>query len=182
MVLTTGIIGGTTYRFRVRASNIYGWGAFSSSTSIKAATIPSQMAIVTTSIDRSTGGVLISWVAPYDGSQSITKYAIMIADWTGSNYYEDSVNCDGSSVSVISNMYCIVPMNVIISAPFGNNVLDLLIKVTVKAYNSYGWSSPSNVNLIGAKVRTVPLIMNTPIADSYSDSDVVLSWSALVSP
>lgn len=46
---------------------MHGWGPFSTTTSIKAAQIPAQMQTVTTSIDISTGGVIIQWQQPHDG-------------------------------------------------------------------------------------------------------------------
>lgn len=39
--LSTTVIPGNSYQFKVRASNIHGWGDFSSVTTIKAAQIPS---------------------------------------------------------------------------------------------------------------------------------------------
>jgi len=41
IILTTGITAGTTYRVKVRAQNVFGWGDFSSYQSIKAASTPS---------------------------------------------------------------------------------------------------------------------------------------------
>jgi len=40
VILSTSIVAGNTYYFRVRASNIIGWGSYSSTASIKAAQIP----------------------------------------------------------------------------------------------------------------------------------------------
>lgn len=77
-VLTNGVSGGLTYKFRVRARNVHGWGSFSTETSIKAAQIPNQMSTVLTSIDVPTGAVLITWTKPHDGYQSITNYLIEI--------------------------------------------------------------------------------------------------------
>jgi hypothetical protein len=54
-----GITKGNTYKFKVRAENKWGFGAFSSSVSVLAAKAPSQISYVTTSIDSSTGGVKI---------------------------------------------------------------------------------------------------------------------------
>lgn len=52
---TTGIVASQTYRFRVRARNLYGWGDFSFYTSVKAATKASVMSAPITSIDAATG-------------------------------------------------------------------------------------------------------------------------------
>lgn len=38
--VSTGVVSGTTYRFRVRAANVYGWGGFSPVLSVKAAAAP----------------------------------------------------------------------------------------------------------------------------------------------
>ena len=38
--VTSGIVRGETYEFRVRAANIFGWGDWSDSTFIKSAGIP----------------------------------------------------------------------------------------------------------------------------------------------
>ncbi len=40
-IVTTGVNTGVTYQFRLRSRNIYGWGPYSSTISIKAATVPS---------------------------------------------------------------------------------------------------------------------------------------------
>ena len=39
--LTSGITSGHSYQFRVRAKNVFGWGSFSSSTSIVSGAVPS---------------------------------------------------------------------------------------------------------------------------------------------
>jgi hypothetical protein len=46
--VTSGVTGGGSYQFRVRAKNKYGWGNFSTTVSILAATPPSTPASVTT--------------------------------------------------------------------------------------------------------------------------------------
>lgn len=66
--VTTNVIAGRTYNFRVRARNVWGWGAYSNSIAVKAATRPGDMQAVTTSIDTATGGVKIQWVAPASNS------------------------------------------------------------------------------------------------------------------
>src|SRR5690242_3797157 len=41
--VTTGITAGSSYQFKVRARNVFGWGSFSPVTTIKAAAKPSQV-------------------------------------------------------------------------------------------------------------------------------------------
>jgi hypothetical protein len=102
IILSTGITAGTTYQFKVRAQNIIGWGAFSSAYSIKAAAAPSQMLTVTTSIDSSTGGVMITWVAPHDGSSTIDAYLIEIANSASTTWTADTTDCNGASSTIMA--------------------------------------------------------------------------------
>jgi titin len=102
IIITTGITAGASYQFKVRAQNIIDWGAFSSTTSIKAATTPSQMASVTTSIDSSTGGVKIAWVAPLDGSSTIDSYLIEISNNLGTTWTANTLYCNGASSTIVS--------------------------------------------------------------------------------
>lgn len=76
--VTTGVQSGRSYRFRVRARNIYGWGDYSAYTTVKAATLPSIMQAPTTSNDETTGNVIISWIAPANGGDPITSYQVYI--------------------------------------------------------------------------------------------------------
>jgi hypothetical protein len=50
-VLTSGIVWGTTYDFRIKAGNIYGYGQWSETKAIKAAGVPYQMLPVTTQLN-----------------------------------------------------------------------------------------------------------------------------------
>jgi hypothetical protein len=62
LVISTNVVSGNSYKFRVRAQNVIGWGSYSTSGTIKAAVPPYQMATATTSIDSASGGVKIQWV------------------------------------------------------------------------------------------------------------------------
>lgn len=151
----TGITAGTTYQFKVRASNIFGWGDYSSTHSILAAVAPSQMVAVTTSIDATTGGVMISWTAPHDGSDSITSYKIEIADTAGTTWTEDLTDCDGSDGTILTNMYCIIPMSTLTAGPY-SYAFDELVEVRASATNSIGTGTVSTTNTAGAQIRQVP--------------------------
>jgi hypothetical protein len=61
---------------------------------------------------------MISWTAPHNGGDPIDKYLIEIADSTGSVWNTDLTDCDGSSSTVMSNMYCIISMSTLTSSPF----------------------------------------------------------------
>ena len=66
------------------------------------------------------------------------------------------------------------------SDPF-NLTLGMLVAAKVSARNSYGWSSDSQVNVIGATIQTEPSQMNTPVyvAASSSASQIEVTWLPL---
>jgi len=68
--VTAGITKGTAYRFRLRSKNVYGFGPFSPVAIVRSSDVPEMPIPVTTSI--SGVNVVITWVAPYDNSETIT--------------------------------------------------------------------------------------------------------------
>ena len=165
-LLTSEITAGSSYLFRVRAQNIHGWGAFSGEVSIKAAGIADQVDTVTTSIDPATGGVLIEWTAPHDGSQDITEYLVEIGNADSTTWNEEAVNCSGDEPSLTS---CIVPMDVFVAGPF-DLAFDQLVVVRVTAINFYGSSTPSVINTVGAQIRQKPDQMANLIVIAQTES------------
>lgn len=57
---------------------MWGWGTFSTSLSVRAASPPAQMAVAVTSIDSITGGVKIQWTTPANNGNSLTAFKIEI--------------------------------------------------------------------------------------------------------
>jgi hypothetical protein len=74
------------------------------------------MAAVATTIDSGTGGLRVDWVAPADNAETITSYKIEFAYSGG--WAEDTASCDGSSTTVVNNLYCLVPMATLRASPF----------------------------------------------------------------
>lgn len=87
-IITAGIVPGTTYRFKIRAINIYGAGDFSDIVTIDASDVPAQMSQVVTAVDNTAipPVVTITWTAPYDNSEDIIDYEIMILQSDGETY------------------------------------------------------------------------------------------------
>lgn len=71
-----------------------------------------------TSIDSSTGGVTISWTAPYNGGTAITSYLIEISNALSTTWNTELTYCSGSSSTVISALQCTIPMSTLTAAPF----------------------------------------------------------------
>jgi hypothetical protein len=69
-------------------------------------------------------------------------------------FVESSV-CDGSQPAVVANLVCIVPLNVLRSAPYNLKFGDLVV-VAVKSRNSFGWSLDSAPLSGGAVILTEP--------------------------
>jgi hypothetical protein len=67
---------GSTYKFRVRAHNLHGWGAFSNVTIIKSTGIPDKPLPVTTVMNNVF--VRITWTDPDYNFEAIDSYDIRI--------------------------------------------------------------------------------------------------------
>ena len=72
-----GLVTGTDYLFRVRASNSFGWGPWSNHVTIRADEVPAQITSLQTSIQ--TIYVRIDWSKPStDNGSPILRYKVMI--------------------------------------------------------------------------------------------------------
>lgn len=100
------------------------------------------MAEVTTSIEPTTGGLQVEWLAPYDNAQTITAYKIEIAYGTG-QWAEEAASCDASGAAIMADLKCVIPLSALRAAPF-NLAYGDLIQVRASAYNSYGWGATSD--------------------------------------
>ena len=75
---TTGLTPGATYGFRLTAYNLFGWGKTGTPEYFKAASKPSVITSVSTSIDLTTGNLVISWTPPNNNGDPITKYLVEV--------------------------------------------------------------------------------------------------------
>lgn len=169
--------------FRVRAANVYGWGDFSSTVTVKAAGKPGTVLSVSTTIDETTGYLKISWLPPSSNGDPIDEYKIEISNVLMTSIITEDRYCDGTSTTVLQNLYCLVPMDALTStdAPYDYGyTVNSLVKVYVSAHNDYGYGSASTVNTAGAKVRTVPIAPATPtVGTPATDTEVQIMWTAL---
>jgi hypothetical protein len=73
--IINGLTTGHSYRFKVRAKNIYSYGSFSPVVAITPTSVPDTMSAPTTAIDGLNTNIDITWTAPTsDGGSSITNY------------------------------------------------------------------------------------------------------------
>lgn len=177
--VSTGVVSGTSYKFRVRAANVYGWGSYSSTLTVKAAAAPAQVLSVSTTIDEATGRLKISWLPPSTNGDPITAYKVEIYDALLAVAYEESTYCPGTSTALLQNLYCTVPMTVLADSPYGYGV-NRVIVVQISAQNSYGYGTSSTPNSSGARLRTVPATPSTPtVGSTATDTQVLIEWTAL---
>jgi hypothetical protein len=77
------VIPGNNYRFRIRAKNKWGWGTFSSITTIRASDVPAQASTPITTISSTNGNFEITWIAPNSRNSPIDSYLITISNKAG---------------------------------------------------------------------------------------------------
>jgi large repetitive protein len=173
-----GVTEGTTYRFRIRAVNIYGPGPASAPASIRASDIPSRMDPPSTA--RVATDIVVSWSAPAANGAALAAYEISVYSQATSAYVVDATQCDGSDSGVFSARQCIWPIAYLRSTyayPVG-----ALVLFAVRARNDEGWGALSNPNAGGATIQTVPVAMGAPVEGSAtSDTQIELTWAALAS-
>jgi hypothetical protein len=75
-IVSTSGSPGTSYKFRVRALNVYGWGSYSNEFTLLNSDVPAQMQVVTTSISGT--NFHINFVAPSSNGETISGYSVMI--------------------------------------------------------------------------------------------------------
>lgn len=120
--------------------------------------------------------VKISWSAPINNGAEITAYNIEILNGDGFTY-SSSANCNGADSTIVSQLYCMVPMEELTSATGFNLAYSTLIQAKAQAYNLKGWGGFSNVNTAGARAEVVPQTMALPTRGVLTDeSQAEIDW------
>lgn len=151
----TGITAGTSYKFKIRAKNALGVGAYSPELTVVPSSAPAQINPVNTTVEYLY--IKIAWDEPDNRGDAITAYKVFIKD--GSGNYQEETNYCANSDSLVTNKYCTIFMALALHSPLsltkGSNIL-----AKVQAYNSKGWSTLSNENTaVVATVETEPAVV-----------------------
>jgi hypothetical protein len=119
--------------------------------------------------------VLVTWVEPFDGEDLITQYSILIQA-ANKNYYS-TTDCVSATPNLVTS--CLVAMQTLLANPFDLQY-NQLVKATVQAKNTNGWSDESEANVDGARIQTVPNQM-APVTRMADSNQIALhvQWSAL---
>mmetsp|Transcript_9440 Transcript_9440/g.8971 ORF Transcript_9440/g.8971 Transcript_9440/m.8971 type:complete len:317 (+) Transcript_9440:887-1837(+) len=173
----TGLTPGTTYQFKVRAKNIYGYGDFSGVISALASSVPDTMAAPVVTV--AAGEVKVDFVVPDDGFVAIDYYHVQILDKNTDTMVEELTNCDGADSDVISDTYCTIPMTDLI-ANEGYAAGDLL-QAHIRAHNALGWGEYSALNIGGDRIESEPqgAPVISEVTSSTTHDTIVVSWTAL---
>jgi hypothetical protein len=112
----TGLTFGVIYDFKVESRNSHGYSDLSDPVSLLCAFIPDPPLTVTTT--NSNELVTIDWSEPVNNGSPITAYRIFIRESDEATFTEETVQCVGSDVSVISNRQCSVTLALLQQAPY----------------------------------------------------------------
>ena len=77
--VSDAIVAGTSYKFKVKAANKWGSGIFSDVVTVLAASIPAKIIPApVTSLELSSGDVVITWIEPNDHGATLDSYLLQI--------------------------------------------------------------------------------------------------------
>jgi hypothetical protein len=136
------------------------------------------MATLTTAYDVAVDplSVKISWVAPYDNSEPIDAFEVLIRTSDSTTYSAVPSPC-----ATTLALFCFVPLSTLRTTPFSLSRNNLVV-VKARAHNQFGYGDYSEPNTAGATVQTEPDQITTitlDIATSHN-TQIVLNWPALV--
>ena len=110
------VLPGDSYKVRVRAHNIHGWGEFSDPSIILSTGTPDQPDPPATIINNL--NIKISWQDPAHNYEAIDQYQILFKHKTGDAFSEQIENCDGSNQIIFIRKTCEVPVSLFVSPDY----------------------------------------------------------------
>lgn len=136
------------------------------------------MGAVVTSINITTGDLVLDWAAPEDNGSPVTRYQIEIRDKVGSAFLSHA-SCDGTDAAIVAATECSVPMLTLTSAPYSYTLGDLIV-VRSAAYNEKGFGLIGPDNVAGGTAKTVPAAP-APVfrGDATTPAQVQVNWTTL---
>lgn len=119
--------------------------------------------------------MLFEWNDPTDNGAPIIGYKIYIIESDGVTFTQESIECDGTSQTLIDNRNCLVDLTTLRAAPY-NLVLEDSVQIKVISINSYG-DSEYSLTGNGAEIQYVP---DAPILSNdaavTSATNIGLTW------
>ena len=122
--------------------------------------------------------IVATFVEPDNSGLAVLDYEIVFFDKAQNGYRTEVSLCDGTDATVISSHTCSFSVaDVITQLSYERGDL-LLIKA--RARNNEGFGQFSSPNSSGARIETVPAVMNDPQVSVYTKTTITLIWSPLV--
>lgn len=177
-IFSTDVEPGATYKVRVRAHNLHGWGDWSVPSIVLSTGAPDQPAPPATIINNL--NVQISWQDPAHNFEAIDRYQILFKHKSGDAFSEEAENCDGSNAIIFLRKSCEVPVALFVSDDYAYKLeAGDLVTVKVAAHNQNGWGDFSEVNTEGAIIETIPGAMAAPTRNAATNTvQIVVDWLA----
>ena len=174
------VTGGQTYRFMVRARNIYGYGANSTFTTVIPDDKPGKTNIPRVTLANADAtSVDIEWDLPNEHSSPIISYSILFMQANG-DFVTELTNCGaGVGSAVVAARKCSVPMTLLRTLTLRPR--DSLIRVKIRGTNLKGDGEYSEVNTVGATIETEPTnlsVASIDVPSTFNDRTKVV-WTAL---
>jgi titin len=200
VLFTTGISSGVSYEFKIYGRNVHGDGVESDPVTILAATVPAPMNPPTISAAYVNSPVKfrISVTAPYSGGAgvAIDSYQILFKYADGSDWAANA-ECDGSTASFKTNLYCDVSLTTLTAAPYlltrGDEIVAKVRATNVLGDGLYSAESSNPAALIvsipadpaSSPIRVevgstlTSIVVNMPVISGPSDTGgmPILSYS-----
>lgn len=60
----------------------------------------------------------IAWSGMVTNGASISSYTIQIKQGNTATYSTQTTHCDGTQTSIVTQAFCVIPMNIFTAAPF----------------------------------------------------------------
>jgi Fibronectin type III domain len=129
----SGLTSGSSYLFRVRSQNSFGYSDYSEELELLVAYVPKLPVPPTTSVVAN--NVILTWVAPDDNGSPINKYVITIRK--SDNTYFESEFCNGQLNEIMTALKCTIPLASLTGEKY-NLVQGNSVNAKVVAHNHYG--------------------------------------------
>ena len=92
----------------------------------------------------------IVWTKPANNSVTIDAYRILI-NQTNAVFSEELVDCNGASPTIVSQLYCLIPMTTLRAAPYSLTFQNP-VQVQIQGHNARGWGLVSSVSTASAQI------------------------------
>jgi len=176
------VFAGSTYKLKVRAHNIHGWGEWSEVGRVLATGVPDEPDPPITVINNKF--VRITWTDPAANFEAIDSYRVLVVHSDGVTFTEELTYCDASDPVTFERQYCEIPLALLESTDYSFQLsAGQLIKAKVAARNLNGWGEFSQESIIAANFETTPSKMAAPTRNAATTTGkLVVDWVPLVSP